>query len=300
MGFVEKLRMNNIFPAQGLPSPLIGMPNFDGGRQQIQRFDNQSDQNGRINQIGQRMIQEPRPIAEPKPMGTAYDAPESDKFATRIIMGETPKDKELAFKRQMGGVKNNLGYGDLAVKQRKQLLAEKVAEGKATDAEKHEMALDLIGARGDESMEQIGARNAGTMSQIGARGDIQKELANTRGNQALEQIGARVKGQKEVANLKPITASQQNVEQKNKARELAVTRPDLAQYLTIESNGNFTINPDTPLNELSMIQNVIYPKGQKDISLPSTKTSDSVTKPLSGKAAPAKPSAADLLKKYGG
>src|SRR4051812_17514762 len=86
--FLQKLRMNNVFPGegQGLPRPLIGMPNFDAGRQQ-----------GALQSIGNRVAtgfdNRPKQEEATPPMNYEYKPPESDKFATNIIMGTSEEDK---------------------------------------------------------------------------------------------------------------------------------------------------------------------------------------------------------------
>lgn len=301
--------MNQIFPEQGmgLPNPLIGMPNFDGGNG-LSRIGTsmgggggddgniprkQGDNGAAIAALNKsRSMTIDGSIPGSKPLDTAWIPGEQDRYAASIATGGTTKDKELAFNHNLANQKLGISQGDLALKQRKQMLAEKIADGKATDDEKQEYKMAQIAAQGDI-----------TSGQIDQRGNIQRGLQDTKGSQALQQIGARVAGQKSLQASKPVAPmapTQVNTEQKNAARELVSKQPELATFLKIEPNGNFTVDPNTPLNELSMINNALYSKANKDIELPSTQVSQPAAKPLTGKPVAAKPTAADLIKKYGG
>lgn len=325
--FIQKLRMNNIFPpeGQGLPNPLIGMPNFEGGRRGFGFQQGYGNGGGNLGGIGKSIQNEP---LGPKsgtafgrstknapnsgginePMGVVYKAPRSDQYATDILMGETPRDKDIALKSLIASQKNNLGQGNLAIAQRKQALAEKVASGKATDAEKQQYALDLVDAKGDVTSDQITQRGDITSRQIGERGTVQKDLQSTKGNQALEQIGARVAGQQSLQDSKPPSFTQQGAQQDNAIKQMMLTRPDLAAYVIQDTGGRVTVNPSAPLAAVAEINKLIYGDPSvdtlKDISLPSTKTSgeppSKILKTPTSKTPTAKPTAAELLKKYGG
>lgn len=105
---------------------------------------------------------------------------------------------------------------------------------------------DIQGMRGEQATELQGMRGQQGMEQIGARGTIQKELQGTRGEQALVQIGARGAQARETQAEKPITpesATQNRVRQENVVRELKTKRPDLAPFITKDINGSFIITP---------------------------------------------------------
>lgn len=311
--------MNSIFPpGGGNPSQLIGMPNFYSGRPQQQMQQIPIQQEPGLQRVS-RQVSQPQQQNEiqQQPLNYAYKAPESDKFATNIIMGTTEADKqkralELANTKGAPTMRNastNQQKADLATFKAKnpnmkfivskggnvQAFNPLTGEGFDTGVDSGTLSeQDKIELTGEQTRDTEKTRQTGRM-----------DLQNTKGNQALEQIGARISGNKDVAELKfnqtrdkALAPSQVNSEQKNAARELVSTRPDLAQYVKIESNGNFTVDPNTPLNELSMIQNAIYPKSNKDINLPSNQKTE--VKPTTSTTKSTKPSAADLIKKYGG
>jgi len=307
--FIQKLRMNNIFPEHGNPTPLIGMPDFYSGRRP-QFPMQQPQQQPALAKIAQQMT---KPIVPPAygqvgneiPMqNTAYLPPESDKYATNILMGSTAKDKDRDLKGQIAVMKNTNDTAKTSVLQAKQKLAEKVAAGKATDEEKQQYALDLEDEKQSGRMSLQGAKSDTQYGIQGMRSNDAYGLQDVKGTQALEQIGARVAGQKDIndnkpTTLKPLSSAANKMDTRVKAQELMTTRPDLAQFVTIGDNGSVQINPNTPLNELSMIQAALYPKTpQNDINLPSSNTK--TTDKTKTSTTTAKPSAADLIKKYGG
>jgi len=307
--FIQKLRMANIFPAdggvrQGTP---FGMPDLNAGQinpdkylnriMSIRNQDENEAQARRIELAQKELVssgyRQPglqavgQSMQQPQQKNTVYQPSMSDYQRAQISLG---KDR-LSQQGELGNERIDVSRQNSATSSRRADLAAKIADGRATDAEKQEYSLEQIRARGDITSGQIDQRGNIGSRQIGERGDIQKDLTTTRGNQALEQIGARIAGQKDLRDTKPpvaISASQTGNQQENAARQLVASRPDLAQYITIQPNGQFAINPDTPLNELSMIQNAIYPKGtQKDIELPSSdvksKTPTSTTPKVTSK-----------------
>lgn len=284
--------MNNIFPSNGRnPSPLINMPDMYSGRipirEPIQQIPIQQEPG--LQQIARQSTLPIQKEQVLEPMGSAYDPPESDKFATRIIMGETPKDKELALKTLVAGQKGNIEAGKFGLMIAKQKLAEKIASGKATDKEKHDYRMIEIEERGDITSDQINQRGNIVSGQIKERGNITDRQIQERGNITGQQIDQREQN----FRSRPITASQQGNDQSNKIRQLMLTRPDLAQHVTEDTGGRISIKEDTPLELVSQINDMIYPR---NINLPSNKdkkSSNPTTKT-------GKPSAAELLKKYGG
>lgn len=137
------------------------------------------------------------------------------------------------------------------------------------------------------------------LDQISKQGENQSNLQQMRGNQAIEQIGTRIAGQKEIQSMKPATSmspSQIANQQVNVANELRNTRPDLAQFISIDANGQVMITPPsepgmfggggpTP-EQFNEMKTKIY---GGDINLPQT------VKPTTPTA---KPTAADLIRKY--
>jgi hypothetical protein len=310
--FIERLRMNNIFPSNGgNPSPLIGMPDFYSGRQpQYQQPQIQQQQQPQLQQIAQR-------IAQPKQQQTGnsdgspnviYKAPESDKFATNIIMGDTAKDKQLALQSQIAMMKGSNETAKTSVLQAKQKLAEKIASGKATDEEKQQYALAL---EDEKQSGRMDLQNSRSDTQYGIQEMKSNDLygiQDSKNSAALEQIGARIAGNKDIASMKfnqtsnkPLAPTQLNAQQKTAITQIQTTRPDLAQYLKKDSTtGQVQIDPNTPLNELSMIQNIINPKSSTgDVNLSSSKT-ETTTESKAKTPTSKTPTAAELIKKYGG
>lgn len=315
--------MNNIFPGegQGLPNPLIGMPDFSTGQPQemapmqqpaIQRIAQGVNSQPVQHVIPQKPMWNP-PLTEPK--NVVYKAPRSDEYATDLIMGTTARDKQAAAERLIGtrGANNQ---GDLLIKQRKQALAEKIAAGKATDAEKQQWILDQIDARGDNTMEQINARGDNSIEQINRRGDIQSGLQDKKGNQALAQIGARITGQKDLVGLraenKPELPSQTKTRQENTVRELINTRPELSKFIKMENDGSFSIVPSggkdfwgnatgPTKDQFDEVNRLIYgskPAVKLGGTTSSSTTPTSKTPTSTTPTSSTKPTAASLIEKY--
>lgn len=287
-GFMEKLRLNNVFPAEGkgLPNPLIGMPEFRYGGQQQEaapRYAPQSPPSGpgpTTNTPWPRLIHP----WEDVPKDTAYQPGAADLNAARIVLGETPNE-QLGRQLKLQEPKNALGYGNLAIKSRAQDLRERVESGRATDAEKQDYAKELLGMRGDQQMEQIDARGDIGSRQIGERGVEQRLNTTLSGNQAMDRLGRSISSREGIAD-RNITSregiaagrnsgmlpTQQGSEQENRARQLLVSNPAMAQFVQIEPNGQFSIVGNPPLDVLSQIQKSIYGKPENaiagDVELP--------------------------------
>lgn len=150
------------------------------------------------------------------------------------------------------------------------------------------------------------------MGEIEARGNIQKDIQGQRNEGNLAGIAARIQGQQDINAAKPVKGelpTQTKVRQNNAARELANTRPDLAPFIQFDPNGNFTIQqpgssfftgPYGPNpKQQKELQDAIFGSATEEPTptvtpTPKSKTSNTPTKSSS------KPSAADLIKKYGG
>lgn len=300
-GFLEKLRMNSIFPSDG--GTPFGMPDLSQGqmnasgliRQILPIIQSEKEKERQFQrEMRQPVLQNP---TEYLPMGgggnlnnigSSMKNPDM-KYVWDRSNEITPYQKEsLAVQKASLASRDAIGKGGLDIKEknadtavRRAQLQEKIATGRASDAEKHEFRMLEINERGDIGSRQIGERGDITSGQIGERGDIQKELTGMRGQQQLTNIGANIAGRKELqdtrlSTIKPISPSQQGNLQENAVREMMVSRPDLGQFIEQDTNGQFRIKPNTPLNELSMIKSIIYPTG--DVNLPSSGTSASTIK----------------------
>jgi len=259
--FVEKLRMNNIY------SPSIGDSSggYDGSDEispeyitsilntitpfQQEREDRerrfqkemfQMQQKGQLDNIARQM----RTKAEPtnQPMNVVFQPSMTDYQRGTLDL----RRQEIGQRGQLGQQKYNLSERDINIKERRAELAEKIADGKATDEEKQEYELAKIEARGDVGSRQITERGDIGSRQIGERGEIQKDIQETRGKQGLMNIAARARGQQELQAGKPVKEelpTQTRVRESNAARQLINTRPDLAKFVKTNPDGSFTISP---------------------------------------------------------
>lgn len=314
--FIENLRLNNIFPAQGNPKPLIGMPDFNAGRQVPPYFGVQQQPTG-IQEIAQR--QAPTSIVKPVPaqqgpeLNYEYKAPESDKFATNIIMGGSDKDKALASAERIAGVKNVTAGRGLDIKQQMANIANYKAKnpglkalmpkggnvtlynpatGEMTDTGVDTGTLseqDKLDLMAEQAQGLEGTRQAGRMQ---LQGEKQKG--------SLAQIGARAASNEKIAGFRAGTPTQNIAATRDAILKIQSTRPDLAPFLVKDpTTGQLNIDPNTPLDKLSQIQQLINPA--KDIELPSSSSITSPSGSTTTKTPTSKtPTAADLIKKYGG
>lgn len=290
---------------------------------------------GNVHNIGQQMTNEnPKqgvqfgPGTTPDPsMGTAYKAPPSDSFGTDII---NPPLKEKALAQAA-----DIAKGKLGIQQQNTNIGQQKANLMKFKAEHPNMKFMVTKGGNVQAFNQLTGEgfdtgiDSGTLSdqdkmditgeqrmeQIGARGDIQKELLDTRGNQNIAAIGARMNGQKEVNAAKPIKGelpTQTRARTANAARELVNTRPDLAKYISLDNQGNPTVAQGSSgyfgtsgpsISEMAEINKALYgspnaPTG--DVNLPSSSSPLLTNKPTTKPTNTGKPTAADLIKKYGG
>jgi hypothetical protein len=333
--FIENLRMNSIFPpqrnssqgdqSQGNPSPLIGMPDFNSGRRVPPYYGLQqvaSHQTGpvvlnpRMNPDGS--VVQPGEQQQQLKYTTDLRSP-SDEFGNRIINGPSDRDKQLTLQSQIAGQKNTIGEQNVNINQQKADLARfktnnpnmkfivskggsiqafnpltgegfdtGVDSGTLSDFEKR----DLIGS---QRMEQIGAQGQNQQDLQNIRGQQQQDLQGVKGNQKLQQIGASITGNKNIANTRYGSPTQQKAAQSTAIQQIQTTRPDLAKYLVKDPiTGQVQIDPNTPLGTLSVIKDIINPQKFSaqpgDINLSSDDNANKTSAPT----------AADLIKKYGG
>jgi hypothetical protein len=307
--FIQKLRMNNIFPAQGNPSPLIGMPNFYSGRPYYQPRQTglQTISNSVINRPAKPLnesdvlmgdVNTPKNVIyKPSPMDEAGDKilneplqQSQQKTGFVVAKGDNTPVTEIGEGAGEPSELDKLKYGS-------KIVANNINQQKidlATYKAKNPNMKFIISKGGNvqafnpitgsgfdtgidsgtlsDSDKQALITDRG-MSEITAKGDQNIKAIGAKGDQNLKAIGARVAGQQDInsskasAATKDLLPTQQGAQQRNAALQLKNTRPDLAQYITIQPNGQFAVDPDTPLNELSMIQNAIYPTNNKDIQL---------------------------------
>lgn len=268
--FVEKLRMNNIFPTGGVP---FGMPNLSAGQVDIggatQRLlpmllqEKEKDRQlqlelarmrqPKVEQIGQSMQQGPPNVVYKPDPNSAIDA------QVREMLTPSIKSKELEFKQQqlqqkgeLEGRKTDIAqqradvYRFKAMNPGMKIITPKggnVAAVNPITGETIDLGIDSGTLTEQEKIDLQGEK---AMEQIGARGEETRKTQELRGSQALEQIGARISGQKEVEGMRqarPELPTQTRVRQETAARQLANTRPELAQFVTVAPDGSFQIQP---------------------------------------------------------
>lgn len=297
MSFVDKLRMNNIFPANGY-NPF-GPPDMNQGvnldeismlmnraepyivRQQQAQRDHEikmlgMQQQGQLSNIGQRM-QTP-PVQTNKPMDVIYQP--NDPLAM--------KKRELDLKERDLTQKGELGRGNLDIKQQ-------IANLRIPESEKlallQKYGLEKISATTEGRNETENLRQTGRETLLDTRGNQNKIIQNVRGNQQLANIAVQVAGRNAVtdknilartdaAKLKadakenePMAPNLVRVAENNAARQLANTRPDLAQFIVPNEMGSYDIKPSGDPVIDDTIRAALY--GKKDVKLSSnTKKSD--------------------------
>lgn len=280
--------MANIFPANGGPRQGVpfGMPDMYSGRpiepiRQPERL-----QAPRIQQISQSVAQPQygsNDYGNPNAPNVVYRPPASDSIGSRIL-GPTLAERELIQQKQNPALLKQQQNSSLAL--RKQILAEKVASGKATDEEKHQHALDLEEERQEGRLQLQGVRDTGSMSRVNRQG----ELASDRLRQTNENANERLRTQGDIRSRqiteqgnqsrltqdnKPVSASEIGNQQDNTIRQLMITRPDLAQYIEQDTGGRMQLKPDAPLEAVSQIERAIYSPA-RDIPLPSGQSNQKV------------------------
>ena len=123
-----------------------------------------------------------------------------------------------------------------------------VETGTLSDAEKLEIT-------GGQAMDRTNANIEGRSS-----------LEDKRHEGNLEEIGARGAESRKTNEAKPTkeeSPSQERIRANNKARELVNTRPDLAPFIKIDPNGNFTIKSSGQDVIDQTLQSLIYGKDVK-------------------------------------
>lgn len=293
--FIQKLRQNQILrpEGQGLPSPLIGMPDFY--REGPQQF------NGRQQELivpppgmvkWHRQPGDANPVAPvEKPMGTAWIPGAADINAARMVLGETPKDEQQR-KLELQNPKNLLALGGLNIKSRAQDLREKVEAGKATDAEKQEYAKELIGLRGDVSSRQIGergeiqkdlldTRGSQATGLQNLRGEQNTNLQNLRGNQRLNEIAQTALG-KSQGGGDVLSPSQERNQTNNNISRIIMEQPELAKFLVKDPNtGQYSISDDANETTRNLIISKVNGSSSGDMNLSSSTIKTSSGTPTS-------------------
>lgn len=162
-------------------------------------------------------------------------------------------------------------------------LAEKIADNKATDAEKYEWEMDKINRRGEITSGQIDQRGNIESGQIDQRGRIDSRQIGEQGNQTrttlaqsgdqnLAAIGARIAGTADAAANKPLSPSQQKVNVQNAYQKILLTRPELIEFVTMDTDGTLTIKEGTNPVITKQINDILLGTPE-DIRLdPQTKT----------------------------
>lgn len=296
MSFVDKLRMNNIFPANGY-NPF-GPPDMNQGvnldeismlmnraepyivRQQQAQRDHEikmlgMQQQGQLSNIGQRM-QTP-PVQTNKPMDVIYQP--NDPLAM--------KKRELDLKERDLTQRGEIAREGLGIKQNDSNIRQQIANLRIPETQKlallQKYGLEKIEATTEGRNETQNLRQAGQEKLLDTRGNQNKVIQGVRGAQQLANIAATVAGQSNLADkniaaradaaqLKadaPMAPNLARVAENNAARELVNSRPELAKFVQIDPiNGNFVVVPSGDPVTDATIKNTIYDK-MKNINLPS-------------------------------
>lgn len=307
MGFLDSLQKNNLFTDKN-PNPL--QPPNMGGFDPVNEFRNlfslvasekQKDRDlqlqlerlrhqpsGQINQVAHQALK-PQPGETPN---VVFDrrGDSADTFVNNIL-----NPPERGFKFQELAQKNNLANQGLDIKRGDQDIRQQranVYEFKSKNPNMHIVlpkggnvlainpqtgeAVDSgipTGSLSDE--DRINLQGTNNMNAIKERGSQNMNAIKERGSQNIKSIDERGSQNRQTQNEKPeksMVPSQERTQQNNAARKLVNTRPDLAEFVTFDQQGNFSIDPNTPLNELSIIKGELYPKG--DVKLPADKGSN--------------------------
>lgn len=318
MGFVDRLRMNNLYPSTG-----IGPPDFNGGldinallRASAGNYSLPHPANSpMLPQIAQHMQAPTKPmdvVLGPNALSQARIGIEPDKgdllndpktFLAQQKINQTGDiaQQKLNQAAELGGRRIDIQQQRADVYDFKAKHPNMVIRGtkggnyQAIDpqtGESVDTGVDTGTMSEDELHKLIGQQK---LEQIGAQGQIQKDLQNTRGSQALSQIGARITGQKDIQNNKPTSAllpTQQRVNFQNKANELRNTNPELGQFIHMNPDGTFDVDQPSgggffggsgpTLDQYAKIQNALYPKTNTqalNTAIPPKTTAAPVTTP---------------------
>lgn len=305
MSFVDKLRMNNIFPANGYnpfgPPESEGM-NLDEMSMIASRFEPllerrkkadqeheirmlQMQQQGQLGNIAQKVA---APIIPNKPMDVIYQP--NDPLAM--------KKRELDLKERDLTQRGDIAREGLGIKQNDSNIRQQIANLRIPEGQKlallQKYGLEKISATTEGRNETENLRQTGRETLLDTRGNQNKVIQGVRGAQQLANIAATVAGQSNLADkniaaradaaqLKanaPMAPNLARVAENNAARELVNSRPELAQFVQIDPiNGNFVVVPSGDPVTDATIKNTIYDK-MKNINLPSDTKKKTDTKKI--------------------
>jgi hypothetical protein len=312
--FIEKLRMNNIFPADGSPrtGTPFGMPDLNAGQfdpssvvgeiypliarerqrdrdlqMNLARMKNQPQ----LNRIAQNAV-EPQNVNTPNVVFNPSPTDASQKFANEILNGPSLKEQELNQKYELAQQKSGLEQQKIDInKQRTGIL----------DFKAKNPGMKVLTPKGGNIAFLNPVTGETIDSGIGTGTMTEQELQELRGDQAMQQIGARTEGQKQVqemrnegqlaniaARAQNISPTQEKSQIQNNVNKLITTRPDLAEFIVQDPNtGAITVSDKANPTTAQMINDAIYGKKASDINLPSNKKpavkTETVTTPTASK-----------------
>lgn len=191
---------------------------------------------------------------------------------------------ERGFKFQELAQKNDIANRGLDIKAGNQDILARRADTSQYSAETRRKLADLKDMTDSEKLEALQTgrytleemRAASQLANTKERGNQNVRAITERGNQnikAIDERGDQNRRTQSEKGVPPQSANQQRIGQNTEARKLVNTQPELGKYISFDDQGNFKIDPNTPLNELSIIKGTLYPTG--DIKLPSDKGSSS-------------------------
>lgn len=280
MGFMDSLRMNNIFRPEGGGGNLLGPPDFSGGqmntgdiigqimsaREDAKRLDEnrqyrlmnfQNDMNRRNKTMDEKHrmdLLRGSGGSSTGFMNTAVAFPDDDR---RNSMRMTDYQRGML---ENDKAKNAIAERTLSMRDQNQDADRMIRQQRAdtysnmhdlSDAEKLEIVNRArrgdIEARGMIEAGLLDKRNNAAMDRQNDQQMFQSGMAGVTGQQRLAEIAARVAGDKELAGYKSgLTTANPNFDKTsnwNKAQELINTNPELAPFITLGQGGQFTIAP---------------------------------------------------------
>jgi hypothetical protein len=184
---------------------------------------------------------------------------------------------ERGFKFQELQQKNDLAQRGLDIKSGNQDILARRADTSQYSAETRRKLADLKDMTDSEKLEALQTgrytleemKAAAQMANTKERGAQSLAGIKERGSQNIKAIDERGTQNRKTNSEKPVTAPSANQDRiggNNEARKLVNTQPELGKYISFDEQGNFKIDPNTPLNELSIIKGNLYPKGDIKLS----------------------------------
>lgn len=280
MGFLDKLRMNNIFPRNPGTDTPFGMPEIDDGNvgamlgtaANYARNANDDDMNRQKNMMQFEFDLKNKQNRRPLDMRAA-------------AIGDTSPRPGMTQARQgaptsgFSPMQQQFRQDDLAAKARQQEqsdLSAKFQQAMQMQQEKQSGDIDLQALRGEQETGQIAQRDAGAQNAAALRMQFDRETAGTKSAADIAAartqhtnamaLGVQRGDQDRLTNSQkpPVGAAADPIKQfAERAQGLAIEAPALATMLVppTESGGQFTISPKATPDQIVAIRK--YMMGQQ-------------------------------------